>query len=150
MGKGSWIFKIPFLQPIGTWKTQRMTKNRPYPLHFRRDAMLGARKSTCKQQCSCWYYALNTFHTWDLTNTISHVWQQEIDKANLAFRLFSNTLGNEFLETQLSQQELSDSRWARCRPTAIIFLSISPVSEALKSNGLGFRWFQEPSDILDC
>ena len=112
MGKGSWIFKIRFLQPIGTWKTQRMTQNNtkqtiPYPLHVRRDAMLAALQSACKQLCSCWYTAMTTSHTWDLTNTISHVWQQKIERADMAFRLYSNTLGNEFLETQLFEQEFN-------------------------------------------
>ena len=44
----------------------------------------------------------------------------------------------------------SDSKWVWCRPMAVLLLSIWPISEALKSNGLGFRWFQKPSDIRDC
>jgi len=72
-----------------------------------------------------------------------------IEKADMAFGLYSNTLGNEFLETQLFNKSSIDSKWVWCRPTAIILLSFSPISEALKSNGLGFRWFQEPSNRLD-
>ena len=46
MGKGSWIFKIRFLQPIGTWKTQRMTQNRLYRTPYMFDEM------QCLQLCN--------------------------------------------------------------------------------------------------
>ena len=65
----------------------------------------------------------------------------KMDKADMAFRcsfrLFSNNFGNEFLETQLSQQSSSDSKWVLCGPTAIALLAILPPSLALSETKIG-------------
>ena len=65
----------------------------------------------------------------------------KMDKADKAFRcffrLFSNNFGNEFLETQLSQQSSSDSKWVLCGPTAIALLAILPPILALSETKIG-------------
>ena len=110
--------QIPFLQPVRTWKIQRMTKNikKPTIADYSLTFSTRCNASSCAISMPAEVFVLTLCNDDMLhcgPDQHNHpCLATKMDKADMAFRcffrLFSNNLGSDFLETQLSQQ---DFKW---------------------------------------